>query len=274
VALIAIAAFQRPDDRAGPCGVRIATNLTEVPEASGLAVSRRHGGILWTHNDSGNAAILFAIDAATGAVRGRVRVPIQTGDWEDISAARCPAGDCLYIADIGDNRRGRGRIRIYRVPEPSLDAVDTAPPEVFHAIYPAGARDAEGLFIVGGDIFVVTKDRIGEIYRATLPQKSGVDLKLARAGQFGLGPVTDAETSPDEASIVVRTHRVVAIHRTADVLRGGTIAGGVRISVEGLGEPQGEGVAPGRDGMLYLASEGRPWNRGGRFTALQCSFPR
>jgi hypothetical protein len=243
-----------------------------VAEASGLAISRRHPGIVWTHNDSGNQPVLFAIDAA-GAIRARVRVPIETRDWEDISAARCPAGDCLYLADIGDNRRNRGRLRVYRVPEPPLDAAETGPPDVFTATYPDHARNAEGLFIAGGDFFVVSRDGLGEIYRGTIPAGSGAEVKLARAGEFGFGPVTDAESSPDGVSVVVRTQRMVAIYRTADVLRGGTIADGVRISVEGLGEPQGEGVALADDGVLYLASEGRVWNRG-RVTVLQCTRAR
>ena len=61
--------------------------LPEIPEASGLAVSRRDPGLLWSHNDSGSAAVLFALDTA-GTMRGRVRVPVKTRDWEDVSAAR------------------------------------------------------------------------------------------------------------------------------------------------------------------------------------------
>ncbi len=66
----------------------------EIAESSGLAVSRRTPGLLWSHNDSGSAAVLFALDT-TGTVRGRVRVPIRALDWEDVSAARCPSGNCL-----------------------------------------------------------------------------------------------------------------------------------------------------------------------------------
>lgn len=35
---------------------------------------------------------------------------------------------------------------------------------------------------------------------------------------------------------------------------------------------QGEGAALGADGMLYLVSEGRPWNRAGRFISLRCNL--
>lgn len=118
-ASLVIGFAMRPDDTAGPC-VRITgpVMLPEIPESSGLAVSRRDSRLLWSHNDSGNDTILFALDA-DGTVRARVRVPIRTVDWEDILAAPCPPKDCLYIADIGDNRLRRQRVQIYRVPEPA-----------------------------------------------------------------------------------------------------------------------------------------------------------
>src|SRR5262245_26180853 len=163
--IFALMVIARPDDAAGPCVVTDRAALPEIPEASGLAISRRNNGIIWSHNDSGNAAILFALDAS-GALRGRVRVPVTTRDWEDISAGRCPAGDCLYIADIGDNPHERRFVRIYRVAEPAPGDPETARPEVFTARYADGAHNAEALFVVGEDLFVVTKDRAGGVYRS------------------------------------------------------------------------------------------------------------
>lgn len=272
LAVIVAGVVLRPAQRTGPCSVvQAAVNLPDIPEASGLAVSRRHPGILWSHNDSGNAAMLFAVDT-TGALRARVRVPITTRDWEDISAAPCPAGDCLFIADIGDNRLARPRLRLYRVTEPALDARDTAAPDEFTATYPDGPHNAEALFLIGDAIFVITRDRASAVYRAPLPRMGGGDLALQRIGQLALGPITDAETSPDQSWIAARTSKAVLIYRPADVMRGGTIREVRRISIEGLKEPQGEGVAPGSGGMLYLASEGRPWSRGGWFISLRCTF--
>ena len=83
--------------------------------------------------------MLFAIDAA-GTLRGRFRVPIERwGDWEDLAVGRCPSGDCLYIADIGDNSFARRRVQIYRVPEPDPRDAQTASPDVFNVSYPDGA---------------------------------------------------------------------------------------------------------------------------------------
>jgi hypothetical protein len=245
------------------------TMLPEIPEASGLAVSRRDPGLLWSHNDSGNAAMLFALDTA-GTVRGRVRVPIRTRDWEDISAARCPPGDCLYIADIGDNGLARRQVQIYRVPEPKPGDAETAPPEVFNATYADGPHNAEAMFVVAADLFIVTRDRVGGVYRSTL--SGSHELTFQRIGQLGLGAVTDAETSRDEKSVVVRTSHEAVFYRANDLTLGSTVPY-LRIPIDGVKEAQGEGVA--LDGnVLYLASEGRGWNRAGRIVSLRCNLPQ
>jgi len=259
----------RPDDRAGPCAVVAGpAALPDIPEASGLAVSRRTPGVLWSHNDSGHAAVLFAIDS-TGVVIGRVPIPIQTRDWEDVSAAPCPGGDCLYVADIGDNAMARPSVRVYRLPEPVPGDAQTGPPEAFTATYADGPHNAEALFVVGPDLYIVTKDRTGGLYRSTLPT-SGGHLTFQRVGELGLVAVTDAETSPNGASVVVRTPDQVVVYRTAD-LTGGNRVPFRRLRVEGLKESQGEGVALAGD-RLFLASEGRAWTGGGSVIGLRCSL--
>jgi len=262
--------MMRPDESAGPCLVANGpTDLPDLPETSGLAVSRRTPGLLWSHNDSGNESILFAIDAA-GRVEGRVRLDGRTRDWEDISAADCLADHCLYIADIGDNSASRRRFRIYRVPEPSPGDARTASPDVFNATYADGAHNAEAMFVVGADLFIVTRDRRGLVYRSSVPPSGGDDLEFKRVGQLDLAAVTDAETSRDGATVVVRTSREAVLYRATDLIRG-SFAPVLRIPIHGLNEAQGEGVA--LDGRtLYLSSEGRPWTSGGSLMTLSCSF--
>ena len=267
---LAVAWMMRPEASAGPCVVVTGpAMLPEIHEASGLAVSVRNPGLFWSHNDSGSAAVLFAFDGA-GTVRARVRVPIRTRDWEDVSAGRCPSGDCLYLADIGDNRRTRRQVQIYRVPEPAAADTSTASPEVFNATYPDGPHDAEAMFVVDASVFVITKDRTGIVYRATLPASGGGELRFQPIAQLGLAAVTDAEASRDGTSFVVRTSHEAVLYRTADLIRGVSTPY-FRIRIDGLREPQGEGVAlEGK--MLYLSSEGGPLNRAGRFMSLRCEL--
>ena len=93
-----------------------------------------------------------------------------------------------------------------------------------------------------------------------------------RIGQLGLAAVTDAEASRDEKSVVVRTSHEVAFYRTNDLILGGNVPY-LRIPIDGLREAQGEGVA--LDGsVIYLSSEGTPWNRAGRIVSLRCNVSR
>ena len=261
----------RPADSAGPCSVVSGPALLpEIPETSGLAVSRRTPGLLWSHNDSGSAAVLFALDGL-GKVHGRVRLPIRTRDWEDVSSAPCGSEACLFIADIGDNRTARRQIRIYRVLEPAPADIETAPPQLFNATYTDGPHNAEAMFVIGMDLFIITRDRTGSLYRATLTTTETRELTLWHAGELGLAAVTDAEPSHDQKTVVVRTSHEAVFYRTAEVIRG-TAVPYLRVPLGGLREPQGEGVAV--DGsMLYLSSEGRPWNRAGRLVSLRCALP-
>jgi len=258
-----------PADTTGPCTVVSGpTMLPEIPEASGLAISRRTHGVIWSHNDSGNAEVLFALDAA-GNLRGRVRLPARARDWEDVSAASCGSGECLYIADIGDNGMTRRRVRIYRVPEPAPTDTNTATPEVFDATYADGPHNAEAMFVIGEDLFIITRDRVGGLYRSSAA-RHGSTLSFQRIGQLGLEAVTDAEASPDQSRIVVRTSHEAVIYQSKDLI-GGQARPSARIPIGGLKEPQGEGVALGDDGALYLASEGGPFNSAGRLFRLRCS---
>ena len=278
-ALFVVAALS-PETTAGPCTMIGETaTLRDVPEASGLAVSRRHAGVLWTHNDSGNETVLFAVDAM-GHARGRVRVPSRTRDWEDLSAGPCPSvdgaqgesRDCLYIADIGDNDAARRNVQVLRVPEPDLDAARTARPDVFTLTYPDGPHNAEALFVLDGIVFVVTKDGRGVLYRSTAPLGDAGPVAMQRVRELGIVGVTDAESSRDGASVVVRTPDEVIVYRAADLLDGRSASDIARIAVNGLREPQGEGVALDGD-VLSLASEAGAWSRAGRLISLRCSLP-
>ena len=267
-AIVLAAWMMQPDPSAGPCVTTGTSLMPDIPEASGLAVSRRNPAWLWAHNDSDNASVLFAIDP-TGTVRGRVRVPVPTRDWEDISAMRCGDDECLLVADIGDNRSVRAQVRIYRVREPQPGDAQTGAPQSFAASYADGPHNAESMFVIGDEVFIVTRDRSGAVYQSTLTGAQSA-LTFRRIGQLGLRAVSDAETSHDGKVVVVRTSNLAVLYRSADILRGALVPA-ARIPIGGLKEPQGEGVALDGD-TLYLASEGNAFNSAGRLVRLRCDL--
>jgi hypothetical protein len=241
--------------------------LPTLLEASGVALSRRAPGVIWSHNDSGEP-FLHAFDT-TGVSRGRVRIPnAAVVDWEDISVGPCPGRTCLYVADIGDNGRARRSVTIYRVPEPQPSDTESAAPEIFTAVYPDGAHDAEALFVVGDDLFIVTKEAAAAIYR--FPKlRAGAAMTLERVAPLAMRRVTDAETSPDGEWVAVRTNDALAFYRSGDLVRGK--GQGITVPLRPLKEAQGEGVALDASGMVYLTGEGA---RGGSFNTLRCTLPK
>ena len=242
--------------------------LSGLPEASGAALSRRTPGVIWSHNDSGQP-LLHAVDAS-GQSRGRVRIPNATvEDWEDVSVAACPGGSCLYVADIGDNNRARRSVTIYRIPEPQPQDTASAQPDVFTAVYPDGAHDAEALFVAADEVFIVTKDVTAGLYRFPTPLRAGAAMMLERVTSLPLRRVTDAETSSDGAWVAVRTNDAVVFFPTADLTR--VKPQEMTVSLRGLKEPQGEGVAIDANGLVYLTGEGP---RAGTLNMLRCTLPK
>src|SRR5690348_5947993 len=109
----------------------------QATELSGLVLSRRRPGVLWTHNDSGDAPRLLAV-RASGRLVGDVAVTGASAiDWEDIAIR----GGTLYVGDIGDNKRSRPEVVVYRVPEPAAGATQSAPATALRLRYPDGPHD-------------------------------------------------------------------------------------------------------------------------------------
>jgi 8-oxo-dGTP pyrophosphatase MutT (NUDIX family) len=250
----------------------------DVSEASGIAAGRGSPNVLWTHNDSGDP-VLYAF-AADGNALGRVRVTgASVEDWEDVAAAPCSGGNCLYLADIGDNAASRASATVYRVPEPSPTDSETRPAEAFHATYPDGSQDAEAMFVLpDGGIYIVTKGETGPIavYRFPQPLRAGATARLERVAELSAETakrkdrITGAAASPDGQWVALRTLESVDLYRTADLLAG-RVQNPVRVDLTSLNEAQGEGVGWGPDGALYLSSEGGKKNTPGTLARLTCT---
>ncbi|MEO6810963.1 MAG: hypothetical protein ABI353_17770, partial [Isosphaeraceae bacterium] len=55
-----------------------------IREASGIVASRRHPGVFWVHNDSGNPPALFAV-RRDGSLIQEFAVGVPNVDWEDVA---------------------------------------------------------------------------------------------------------------------------------------------------------------------------------------------
>lgn len=256
------------------------TRVAELPEGSGLAASRRTPGRFWSHNDSG-APVLFALDG-NGRVVGRLTMSgAAVEDWEAVAVGPCPSGSCIYVADIGDNDAERDQITVYRIPEPAEASGSVKAADVFHAVYPDGAHDAETLLLTpDGRMLIVTKGDTGPValYRFPNELQSGATLRLERVGKprdprapAQSDRITDGAVSPDGRWIVLRTTESLTFYPAADLLAGAWRPAG-RVALKAVGEPQGEGVTFASDDSLYLMSEGGGNNRPGAFARLACTL--
>lgn len=240
--------------------------LPAVPEASGIAQA---DGALWTHNDS-DAAVLYRLDGAGRATPVAV-AGANVGDWEDLASAPCLDGTCLYIADVGDNRASREHITIYTVPVPAPGSTSTKPASAIHVRYPDGPHDAEALLVTGrAGMFIITKDVPSRVYSMAAAQNPGQAGTLAFVRTLNEKVrITGAAASPDGRRVALRSNSRLLIYTLDDFVKGGSP---IRVDLTGFKEPQGEGVAFGHAGELYLVSEGGGKHAAGVLTRVHCAF--
>ena len=242
----------------------------ELRETSGIVASRTHPGVLWAHNDSGDAAAVHAV-GTDGSDLGRFRLTNALAiDWEDMSLGPGPEPDrdYLYIGDIGDNLLLRSRLPIYRVPEPvpdrsggSLEDV-----EVLTVTYgELGSFNAEAMAIdrFGRDLYIITKrgdDGRSVVFRVALADlvPGGVAL-LDPVAVLDLGPgaeVTGADITADGGLIALRGYSEVWIWTRVVPGAAETFATEPCLAPS-PDEIQGEAIAFDPDGLGYFTvSEG------------------
>lgn len=257
-------------------------------ETSGLAVSRQHAGVLWSHNDSGDEPRFFALDT-TGHVRATVQLEgASATDWETMDLGPCPGPaetTCLYFGDTGDNGVRRSSLTLWIVPEPEPVSARVAPVGRIRYRYPDGPHDVEALAVhPTGDLVVVTKGRTPTIllYRlaaAEVDAASRADttivlppgIPLSITPDFTIGrAVTGAAFDPSGSRLAVRTYTEVFFFAWPP--SGESELEEVASCFVGFTEPQGEAVAFEDSTTLLLTSESRG-DRDGSLTRVRCRLP-
>jgi hypothetical protein len=239
-----------------------------ITESSGLAAGLTRADVLWTHDDSGNPPVLFAL-GPSGRVTGTVRIAgVPDVDWEAMAAFRETSGrSWLAVADIGDNEAQRAFVEVDVVPEPARPGDVVESPRLrLRLRYPDGPRDAETLLVDAARrrMFVVSKGVLtGTVYAVpasawdgTVPAEGTTrSATLVPVGTVPLVLVTDGTVAPD-GTVLLRTYGELAAFDPFP------LEAGIRLlsprATAGLpSQQQGEGLAlaPGGRSVL-LSSEG------------------
>lgn len=242
----------------------------EITESSGLAASRCQTDVLWTHNDSGNDADIFAI-TPKGKTLGTWRVKnAQNVDWEDIADYKDASGKCyLYIGDIGDNKSGRPDRTIYRVMEPTISSALsddgalplTEPADAVTFKYPDGPHNAETLLVhpTTGEIYVLTKRIDGPSSVFKIPAQFGSVVNAQKIAEVTVpsvpnGLLTGGSVSPDGRRVFLCDYTAGYELQLGDDPDFDDVFKSKPIPVD-LGErEQGEGVTYSSDGSAIFAS--------------------
>lgn len=185
-----------------------------LDEISGLAASTQHPGILWTHNDSGSKAEIFALDALTCEVRAVVRLRgVKPWDTEAIAVGTNADGEpTLWFADIGDNSATASSVRLYRLPEPAQIRDQTVNIDATITVkYIDEPYNAEALLVEpspAGRMWIVTKRQASPGAYYELPASSWGTSKTVTVRPTGTVPAmtTDATFAPDGQTYAIRTY--------------------------------------------------------------------
>jgi DNA-binding beta-propeller fold protein YncE len=220
---------------------------SRIIESSGLARSTYDREVLFTHNDSGDSARVFAIDPS-----GKTQAVLSLGgvksrDDEDIAAG---PNHTLWLADIGDNWLRRDDYRVYKFTEPANLSTQTVRATTYRLAYPDGRHNAEGVMVnpVTGRLYVVTKSVSGAgIYQAPANLSASSVNRLTRVASAP-SLIKAASFSPDGSRFVLSGRYWVYVYRSI---------GGTPITVPKPPLRQGESVTISRGGgSMFVGSEG------------------
>ena len=219
----------------------------EIDECSGLERSRRHPGVFWVHNDSGDEARIFAIDARANLICEVQVEGARNVDWEDIAS---DTSGQLFIGDFGNNRNRRRDLVVYVVNEPdprtAVDGKLSIPVKrrlpfryAEQRSFPDSTQlnfDCEAMYWRDGGIFLLTKHRSDlrtALYR--LDPEDPREQVLGRLGDAEVqSPVTAAALSPDGSLLAVLSYQYILLFDRTSVAGAHDLAGPMRrVLIEG-----------------------------------------
>ena len=229
-------------DRPVPSRVLFAFHGNDVYESSGL-VDRGH--IVYTNNDSGDAAVVYGVDPRTGRTVTRTTYADKvTEDIEDIAPG---SNGSLWAGDTGDNRANRKGVDVYH-----LDTLADGdhPATRYPLTYPDGPHDAETLLVDPHTqrVYIVSKAVFGgTVYAAPRDLRPGRQNRLRPFARVP-GLVTDGTFFPDGRHVLLRTYGTASVYTFPGFQPVGTVTL--------PSQPQGEGISVSSTGRVLVSSEG------------------
>ena len=246
---------------------------SDVTESSGLALSNRTPGRLWTHNDSGGKSIIYAFDS-TGKPTGSCRLrSVESKDWEDMSSLLDRGVPRLLVADCGDNQALRPSISLYLLDEPDPDrTTETRKVQAIEVRYPDGPRDCEAVAVDthSRQIILIAKSRFlaAGIYVVPLPERQSepgdpVSVIAKRIGTLPMPMITAMDVDPRSGDIWIVNYFQAVCFSCSD--RSETInerLSGRPSAYELPHWKQIEAVAVDRMSAIWVTTEGSPGRLG------------
>ncbi|RZS96814.1 hypothetical protein [Cecembia calidifontis] len=229
-----------------------------IDEASGLVFSRKHSGILYTHNDSGGEPVIYLLDTIGRHIGEINLVGVKNRDWEDIAIGPGPDPErkYIYVGEIGDNDGRYKQIKIFRIPEPDvLEKEMQAKPEVLVLQYPDGPRDAETLMVdpITQDIFILSKrDSVNILYRVPQSAFSQGEYTLQKVMELPFTMSVAGDIADDGSKIIIKNYFTVFYWERKP---GETVPDALKRQAKILPykpEPQGEAIAFDPVGLSYF----------------------
>ncbi|MEU8524490.1 MULTISPECIES: YncE family protein [Streptomyces] len=189
---------------------------TRITESSGLAASRAHPGVYWTHNDQDQPRV-FAVDSRTGKTVATITLS-GVGTPRDMEAISVGPDGNVYVGDIGDNLDGSwDHVWIYRFPEPKTLKDQTVRATQYDVKYADGPRNAEALMVhpKTGRVYIASKKEDGGgLYEGPAKLSTKGTNTFRRIAEVPW--VTDGAFSPDGKELLLRGYLMARAYEWKD----------------------------------------------------------
>ena len=243
----------------------------DLSESSGLAASNLLDDVLWSVNDSGGRAEIYAM-ATNGEHLGAwlVDMPKPT-DWEAMDSFVLDGVAYLLIADVGDNLRWRPELSFVVVREPDLTSTDILPVAwQLSYRYPDGYRDCEAVAVdaENSEVLLLSKRRQpNEMFSVPLKSATNATVtatKLVELSDLPRPTELDSRMDPDNWEYVhmpsgmdlAGNRLLLTTYKDAFLYRRDALEQApLRIRLPSLGQREAIAFARGRDDVAYITKE-------------------